>query len=308
MVLGRSLGVYLAVVCVATLVAAARLRDMALDGVPFALWLPFARPLAATVFEVTLLVAVPACVLGSWCAGATLRAALCVFALLSALSVGAVLTFDPGKEVAPGLLAQDLLDAARATCPLTPSRRVHVPLVGVEWTCAVATAALVSGPSPLGGGSRFEATAIRVSPDLRELSLSDLRLRLPARGAVPPLRLAVRQASIRGLAPWGRSRSVPLLARLSSTAFALALTVVTGILLLRPLRRGFVFGVTAGLAAGLTLVGVQYWLDRVHAQGSSYWLAATTGPAVVCLAALCLALARRWRPGRSGENGEAGPG
>ncbi|HYO94180.1 MAG TPA: hypothetical protein VER33_06695 [Polyangiaceae bacterium] len=308
MVLGRSLGVYLAVVCIATLVSAARLRDMALDDVPFSLWLPFARPLAATVFEVTLLIAVPACALGSWCAGAPLRTALGVFALFSVLSVGAVLTFDPGKEVAPGLLAQELLDAARTTCPLTPSRRVHVPLVGVEWTCATAAAALVSGPSPLGGGSRFEATAIKVSPDLRELSLSDLSLRLPARGARPPLRLAVRHASIRGLAPWGRSRSVPLLSRLSSNAFALILTMTTGILLLRPLRWGFVFGVTAGLAAGLTLVGVQYWLDRIHAQGSSYWLAAATGPMVLCVASWGLALARRWRPGRSAENGAAGPG
>lgn len=308
MVLGRSLGVYLAVVCIAALVSAARLRDMALDDVPFALWLPFARPLAATVFEVTLLVAVPACVLGSWCAGAPLRTALGIFALLSALSVGAVLTFDPGKEVAPGLLAQELLDAARATCPLTPARRVRVPLVGVEWTCATTAAALVAGPSPLGGGSRFEATAIQVSPDLRELSLSDLRLRLPARGAAPPLRLAVRHASIRGLAPWGRSRSVPLLARLSSNAFALVVTVATGILLLRPLRWGFVFGVTAGLAAGLTHVGVLYWLDRIHAQGSSYWLAAASGPTVLCLAALSVALGRRWRPGRPAENGAAGPG
>jgi hypothetical protein len=206
------------------------------------LW-PFARPLAATAVEIAFLLGIP---VGLGAAafqhlpradGAPLlqvgagfsRVALPVIVALSAVSVAAALTVDPGTS-RPGKLAAELVEQARRRCanPDAPTE-IDVPLVKVRWQCSGSLPRVV-GTAPIGRSASFSASEIQLNEDLTRIRLRDLKLEA---GATPKLRIQAGDATIAGLHPWGRPQKMPPLARgglLGLCALLAALLVATAVL------------------------------------------------------------------------------
>lgn len=289
----RLIAVYLAVFLLVLAISGLRLSSLTLAGAPRELWLPFVRPLLAATLEMSFLLAAPAGGLVARAAGMRVPFVLLVTAALGAICFAPLRSLEQGKPA--GTVAQEILDASRASCAESPERRVRAPLLAVEWTCAPGQAAHVSGMVPFLRSARFSATELTMTPDLRRLSLEELELNGPLRGG-GHARLAVHHATIRGFAPWGvpanasSSRSVVglLLAGVATLAMGLALGARQR---LSALPAGLIGGV-----AGVAPVAVLRSLDRLGATTASYALMVASGPlALLVLWLLVSALSSRFR-------------
>lgn len=286
------------------LLSALRLRELSLGGAPFALWLPFVKPLLSKAFELSLLVSVPAACVGAWCVADRLRQsapALVAFsAALFGLSLAGAIGFDLGTRSA-GTLAQELIETGRDTCERSRDRKVHVPIVSVAWACPPGASATVSGKAPTLPYITFSGTALRVSPDLRELQLENARLDMskpPAR-ELPGVRALMQRARIRGLPPWGRPATVSMAVRLAASLLGAASTLVLGVFLVRFLRGGFWIGASVGFAGGAVGALAQAALDRGSAHAHAYWWASAAGPFTLLLGFAFVFATKRVRVARS---------
>ena len=171
------------------------------------------RPLGAAALEMAVVAAVPASVLAAKASGLGLRASLAWGIVATTFSVGASLACEP-KGLAPGYVAQLLIDSGRDACPASAERHVRVPIVAVEWSCPEGKPARASGTLPFGRGARYSARSIEVSGDLRTILADGLMLETPAGRNPFGVRLAAERSKITGLPPWGRP-SGPSAARVS---------------------------------------------------------------------------------------------
>lgn len=282
----RLLAVYVAILAAVIAVSAQRLTALTLAAVPRALWGPFMRPLASAAFEMALLVAVPAAVLVAKASGLSLRGSLVAAAALIVFNVSAAVGFEPGV-VAPGRIAQQLIDGGRDSCLSSPARELVLPLVGLTWTCQPGRPARISGRSPVARPKlSYSAASLQVSDDLRQIQAADLTIEVPASGDRLGLRARVRQAKLRGLPPWGHPAGRSTVSRLLSSLLACLATLVAGFALLPRLQIGSLPATLIGLAGGLCPLLANRALDRLGMPPFSYWLAVVVGPLGVGLAAL----------------------
>ena len=198
----RLLAVYVTILVGVVAVSAQRLTALSLPAVPRALWGPFVRPLASAAFEMALLLAVPAAVLAARASGLSLRGTLLAAGALIVFNVSVAAGLEPGS-VAPGRIAQQLIDSGRDSCPSSPGHQVVVPLVGLTWTCPPGQPARLSGHTPVGRPKvDYSATSLQVSEDLRQVEARGLALQVPASPDRFGLRATVGRARLRGLPPW----------------------------------------------------------------------------------------------------------
>jgi hypothetical protein len=294
----RLLGLYSLTLLVLFVVSARRLFELGPADAPLSLWSPFLKPLIGAACEMALLIAVPAAVLCARASGLGLRASVFAASVLLVPTIGAAVTLDT-SSTAPGRVAQQLIDAARSTCPKSPERRVAVPLLPITWSCPRGAAPVASGRVPFGTKVDFSARTLRVSSDLRRIDLEQFTLEAPVSQTRLGLRLHTRRATLAGLAPWGRPRDLSSSGRLLRATLAGLAVLAAGLFLLQ--RRQVSAGAAAGLGllSGALLVVLQSALDRFGAPVSSYWLGLLVGPlAVFALGFLGLAW-QRWRGSRS---------
>ena len=244
--------------------------------IPLEVALPFARALAAVATETAFLVGLP---LGfAWAAMIAVErgesralGALGVspwgasvgqwrHAVAGAVTAAACSLAWGSSADAPGRFASQLVEQGRSSCARAEEpRSAAVPLVGVTWLCFPGRAPLVTGPLP-GMGSRawFTASGLVPSDDLREVALTDLRLRTQPDESRRWLDLQVRSGVVRGLPAWGRSPklSVPRRAALVAlTALVLAITACFIVLRAELGRRWQALGVGAvGPVVALTVL------------------------------------------------------
>jgi len=280
--LGRPLVVFALVLASALLVSWSRLRELALADAPLSLWVPFARPLLSASFEMALIVGVPAAVLSGWAAGLLLRRAILLALVLIAISAVGAVGFDRA-DVAPGRLAQELIEAARSSCAKTRERRVAIPLLAAAWVCTPGEKSRVTGSVPGVPLARFRAASLTVSDDLHRIALQGFELEVPSVGERPALRLAARSATFRGLAPWGRPSNVPLAVRIFAALLQAGATLVVGLTICRWLTLGFPLALVLGLGAGLAALLVQRLIDRLGTGVTGQLLAIPVGALVVVL-------------------------
>lgn len=288
MAITRAIGLYFAVLGAALGFFTLRLRELSLGDAPFALWLPFVRPLLSAAFEASLLVGVPS----AWLllffelrrrsprprSGPILAAAALALVTFSA---GGALVTDVGSR-APGQLAQELIDRARDACDTSPDRSVAVPLVRVSWVCPAGGPWVLSGKAAELGGAVFTATALRVSEDLRRFELENLELRLPPRAGRIGARVVAANAKIIGLPPWGRPRNFPLSARLVASLLGVIAVVLACLKVLSKQDRPGLAVFLGGLG-GISMFAVQQVLDRQHAGVLGYFLGVPAGVSVVAV-------------------------
>lgn len=302
MAVWRALAVYLAIVAALVAISAQRLTTLAL---PRALWVPFLRPLASAAFEMALLVAVPAAVLAARGSRRSLRFTLLLGAALAAATAMAAAALDP-VVLAPGQIAQQLIDSGRESCASSPGRRVEVPIVGLIWSCPPAGAVRVSGRLPSLPKAQYSAASVQVSADLREVELTGFELTLPATRERPGLRASVNRGRIRGLPPWGRPAGRAIAKRLLGSLLACLATVSAALLLLPRLRLGPFGAATWAALGGLFPLLAERKLDRLGNSSLSYWLASASGAIGVALLAILLALLQRAWQKRSAVARQAG--
>ncbi|HWA77208.1 MAG TPA: hypothetical protein VG937_32960 [Polyangiaceae bacterium] len=302
MAVWRALLVYLAIVAVLIAISAHRLTTVALPGVPRALWMPFARPLASAAFEMALLVAVPAAVLASRASALPLRFVMLLGAALTAATAGAAALLDP-VALAPGQMAQQLIDSGRESCPSATERRVDVPIVGLTWTCPLAGPVRASGHLPSLAKARYSAGSVQVSADLREVELAALELTLPPSGERPGLRANVKRGRVRGLPPWGRPAGRPIASRLLGSVLTCFATAAMALLLLHRVRLSWFWAAAWAAVGGLVPLLVERKLDRLGNSGFPYWMASFSGALGVALLALLFVLLQRGLRRRSSVAG-----
>jgi len=238
---------------------------------PFSLIWPFARPLLAVALELSFLVT-PPIALGlatstktARSSGATVLASFATSGLLVAglggLSFGLSASLDGGRTT-PGELASELVTSARQSCvESNPPAEVNVPLVGFSWRCEAHRAPRLSGKAPFGKNAQLEAAAITLSDDLRRVSLTDLALAFTT--PLSPVRLHAKEATLRGLPPWGRSRRMPFALR--AGLFVLS-AWIAGCGIAQLVRRvPWLSPWASALAGGLVAGGAWFafsWLER----------------------------------------------
>ena len=128
-------------------------------------------------------------------AGLSLRGVLVAAALLVAFDISAAVGLDPGV-VAPGRIAQQLIETGRDSCSTSPGRALEVPLVGLTWTCPPGQPQRISGRSPVGRPKvSYSAASLRVSDDLRQIEVTGLALEVPASKELFGLRARVGRAT-----------------------------------------------------------------------------------------------------------------
>jgi len=159
------------------------------------------------------------------------------------------------QEESPGSVAQQLIAAARESCNAGGDSEVPVPIVKVSLRCRDGR---LSGPAPFGKGT-FAANELTPSADLSQFELDGFELSLAPGKSVPGLRIQAGEARIRGLRPWGRARSQPVL-RFWSSWLAVICSSSAVVLLVRGQRTAR--AALVGLAAGLSAATASLLLDR----------------------------------------------
>lgn len=298
--LPRAIALYATALAVALLVAAWRLRDLAGDA-PFALWLPFSKPLFSAAFEASLVLGVPLAWLAAWSAlppprgvlerPLFTRPLLALGLALATLSAGGAALTDITSQ-APGKLAQTLIDTGRSACDSEATRRVIVPIVRVVWECPPTADATLTGDAPALGGASFRARSLHVSPDLRQLELADATVQLPRKPGRIEARVRAGVARIRGLPPWGRPRHVSLPLRLAASLLGALATTAACAWLLRATPRA-ILAVPLAAAGGIGLLIAQHTLDRLATGTAAYFLLAPLGALTACAIVLLVHATRR---------------
>jgi hypothetical protein len=274
-------------------ISAQRLLELSLTSFSWALVGPFVRPLGAAALEMAVVAAIPASVLAANASGLSLRGSLVWGVLATSFSIGASLACEP-KGVAPGYVAQLLIDSGREACPGSAERRVRVPVVSVEWSCPEGQPPRARGTLPFGKGTRYSARSIEVSSDLRTISAGGLTLAMPA-GKIPfGVHLAAERSRITGLPPWGRPSGPSAGERLTRAAVAAWASLFVGLFLLRRYPQPAWWATVAGLCAGVVPLLAQRLLDRQGGSLSLSWIIASTGAAAILLLLVAGEGVRRW--------------
>lgn len=276
--------------------------------IPFRVAFPFAKGLAAASLEVALLVGPP---LG-WALAAALlvergearalhavgigplRLVASTIPLALALAAfGALASASSGRSAhAPGRLAGDLIDEARAACvEARPAPcAVDVPLVGATWLGIGETPPRLVGSLPGPSETPFTASEIRIGDGLDTLALHDLRVRLD-RGL--PMRLHVERAFVRGLRPFARPSKLGESARaILFTGTGGLLALIAGWAVLRSEIAGRVQVIALGVAGPVAALGAFSAIER----GTVPALAYLVVPLAAAVATLAMeqCVARRW--------------
>ncbi len=277
----RLLAVYLAVFLALVAVSGLRLRSLTLEGASLDLWLPFLRPLLAATLEMTFLVGAPAVGVLARATGRGYWAVAAFSAVLAAVCLAPLPSLERGKEA--GVVAQQILDATLESCRKAPERRAKAPVIGVEWSCPSGAAVTASGRVPVGRDTRFVASSLGLRADLREITLSDLRLVAQRPKGAGELRVTVKKARIRGILPWGAPTNVGSSRRLAALLAGIS-TLLAGLIFIRwgPLRGGWAFAL--GAVGGLAAVAVLRSVDQGAPNAGSYPLLALTGPVTIGVA------------------------
>ena len=186
-------------------------------------------------------------------------------ALLGVAAFATSAIWDPSVN-APGVFAQRLVDEARSSCAAGRASSASVPLVGVTWLCFPSHAPRVVGPVPRMSNAWMSATALRLSSDLSEFRLENLKISAPA-PHVAQLRLSVRRATLSGFSPWSRPPRATQGARALVVALGSVFPGLAGALLL--MRRRWESSLLAlGLGVSVGLVG--FWALRTADRWGSY--------------------------------------
>lgn len=274
--------VYVGVLLLLLAFSAQRLLELTLTSLSWGLVGPFVRPLGAAALEMAVVAAVPASVLAANASGLSLRWSLLWGVLATSFSIGASLACEP-KGVAPGHVAQLLIDSGREACPDSAERRLRVPIVAVEWSCPQGEPARAVGTLPSGKGIRYSARTIEVSNDLRTISANGLMLEVPPGRAPFGLRLAADRSRITGLPPWGRPSGPSAGERLTRAAVAAWALLFVALLVLRRYPQPAWWAAAAGLGAGIVPLVAQRLLDRQGGSRSLSWIIVSTGAAAILL-------------------------
>ncbi|HET9957828.1 MAG TPA: hypothetical protein VFQ61_25195 [Polyangiaceae bacterium] len=291
----RVILVYLAVFGVACMTAVLRLQAVDVSSAPSAAWLPFVYPLLGAVSEMTLLLGVPSSVLCGLATGLSWRTGLACACALLALGFG-LSGFAESASRAPGVLAQELVDAGREQCLKSPSHRSDVPIVPVAWRCPSSKRTTLVGRGSWSSKIELEAGTLELAEDLREAKLSRVDAKLKARAPLPALHLKVSKVRVRGLPPWGRPANLSFAFRLALATCAVTLTLGVGAFALRRERVPRLAVIACAFLSGAVVLGLELWLDRRLSSAASYVGAVFAGPA---LCAIVLVIFERCAPRRS---------
>lgn len=252
--------------------------------VPLSLAAPFARVLASSSLEASVLVGVPlgvALATASFVDRGEARALAALGAsparLVGELAVALALlsvSFAPSARLsevnALGALSNRLVAEGRRSCAESESpRRVDVPLVALTWLCFERGARIVGRVPGFGDGAWFSASDLAPSADFGTVTLSDLHLSARLGSRIATVHAGTSRLS--GLPRWGTSRSFggvarALLVALSASLAALGLAVAI-------LRRRLSSQVHAAALAALSSVAVLsvlLRLDRDRAAAVAY--------------------------------------
>jgi hypothetical protein len=200
-----------------------------------------------------------------------------------------------GREAsAPGRLARDLLDEARAACSsAAPPTAIEVPLVGLAWVCLAGEAPRLVGAAPFAAphdGAQvavFSATALTISDDLRGLEARGLELSLPGGGP----RLRASEATIHGLAPIARASNLGVVTRaLLLGASAVAMAAFVSMTILRGAIQSRVRALALGTVGPAAMLLTFSSLERTTNAAVLYAAAPLAG--LLAIAALASALTR----------------
>jgi hypothetical protein len=250
------LGLALAVV-VAFAAALERLFPSAPALASVGLLRTLALPLASLAFELAALAGIP---LGFALGVVRLRPALRGLALLlaiPALLAASMLLLSRQvdlKDDSPGDVVERLIAAAKQSCS-PGADDVEVPIVKMKVRCGDRR---LAGAAPIGKAT-FSAMELEAADDLSRLALTGFELALPARKELPGLRVQAGHARIRGLRPWGRSRSNPSVRFWSAWLAVVASSGVAGLLVRRQQHWRALF---IGLGCGLGMAAAALALDR----------------------------------------------
>ncbi|MES1178796.1 MAG: hypothetical protein ABUL62_31020 [Myxococcales bacterium] len=284
---------------------------------PLSLIWPFARPLLAAGLELAFLVSLPIAlgIVASMRAartptGASWQATAWATALLvlglGTLSFGISSWLD-GRGSSPGQLATELVASARESCTESaPPAEVTVPMLGFAWVCKAGSAPRLQGHAPVGKLATFEAAAITLTEDLKQIALDGFTLAFPLAGL--QVQVHAKHATLSGLPPWGRSRRMPLGVRVLLFALSAGLAAygVGRLAALRPWLPAWA-GALLGAAASCCLWWAMAWLERQEPHASAYFVlpaSALVGAGVVALSLFLVQRVRLYRGRRAGSPAE----
>ncbi|MEO6600039.1 MAG: hypothetical protein ABIQ16_09225 [Polyangiaceae bacterium] len=280
---------------------------------PLSVIWPFARPLLAAGLELAFLVSVPVALgmaaslrtartpLGaSWQATAWSTALLVVG--LGTMSFGISSWLD-GRGSSPGQLATEVMASARESCTESaPPAEVTVPMLGFAWVCTAGRAPRLRGRAPIGKQAIFEASAISLTEDLKQIALDGLALAFPLAGL--QVHVHAKHATLSGLPPWGRSRRIPLGVRafLFALSAGLAAYGVGRLTALRPWLPAWA-GAFLGATAACCLWWAMTWLERQEPHATAYFVlpaSAVVGSAFVAVSLVVVQRVRQYLARRAG--------
>ena len=279
---------------------------------PLSLIWPFARPLFAAGLELAFLVSVPIALgvvvtmrAARTTIGASWQATACATGLLlvelGTLSFGISSWLD-GRGNSPGQLATELIASARESCTESAlPAEVSVPMLGFAWVCAAGRAPRLQGHAPVGKQATFEASVITLSEDIKRIALDGFTLAFPLSGL--KVRVHAKHATLTGLPPWGRSRRMPLGARVFLFALSAGLAAygVGRLASARPWLPAWA-GALFGAAASCCLWWAMAWLERQEPRSSAYLAlpaSALVGAGLVALSLFVLQRLRQYRQRRA---------
>lgn len=276
--------------------------------VPLGLAAPFARILATTAIEASVLLGLPAglvaaaallvergearALLGLGASPGRLLRPVAALALVPAATAAVVaVAFE---TEAPGQLSARLVDAGRESCVSRDApRAIEVPLATVTWLCFPTGPRLVGRVPGLSRDVWFSASGLRPSDDLRRIDLDEVTLGAALSGRIVSIRAT--RATVAGLPTWGvpgGARGVHRALIVGSSAWLLA--VAASWLVLRGGHASAIGATAVTLLAAVTMLAVLRMVDS----RAGPWLRAVAVPAAgLAVAAAWLELVRRilWR-------------
>ena len=256
-----------------------RLLPWVLDpGVPLLVAAPFARGLAAVTLEAAMLLGWPigwavACFRSVESGEARVFRSLGeapVFTVgklapqgaLFAVVLAAVGLVYGGDANAPGRVATELVERARASCTAVRGTSTYsIPFTGLTWLCAPDRAPRLVGTAPGGlAGTVMTAAEARIAGDFRALELADAHVFVPGS---PPIALHARTLSLRGLAPWARASRLPAALRAAMVAVgAWASASVAAYAVLQRAARTRLGAIAVGAAGPLAALALLRLIER----------------------------------------------
>jgi hypothetical protein len=305
----------LAIALVGVVAGAVRLLPWLLDpSVPWRVAAPFARGLGSVAVEAALLVGWPvgwalACcrfvesgearvllTLGESPASTVRR--LAPQGAVLAIALGAVALVYGSDASAPGRVATELVEQARAACAQVKVPTTYaIPFTDMTWLCAADREPRLVGSAPGGlAGAVLTARDARIAGDFRALDLDGAQVLLEPRlpGAGASVNVRVELLSLHGMAPWASASSLPAWLR----ALLLALTAwsvssLAAYCVLRRATRSRLGAVAVGAVGPLAALGLIRLLERADARPSSFVLVPAAA-ALACVALTALLSRLRW--------------